>query len=161
VFAFESTPGWRRRVLLTGDGRPRGVIYLDGTINAQEFADFRMLATPTAEGTLVFKAFQTYEDGDVQEWILPPGPNGEPPQEGEQAGKPGAAPLLKVGAAGATPTTTDTPAPSSGSSSGDDSGAGIWLGVIAIAISALAALGVGLLWSTRPARLPEDPADEA
>ena len=38
----------------------------------------------------------------------------------------------------------------------DDSGAAIWLGVIAIGISALAAVGVGLLWSTRPARLPED-----
>ena len=37
-----------------------------------------------------------------------------------------------------------------------DSGAAIWLGVIAIVIAALAALGVGLLWSTRPARLPED-----
>jgi hypothetical protein len=42
-------------------------------------------------------------------------------------------------------------------SGGDDgSGAAIWLGVIAIGISALAALGVGLLWSTRPARLPEE-----
>ena len=29
--------------------------------------------------------------------------------------------------------------------------------VIAIVIAALAALGVGLLWSSRPARLPEDP----
>jgi hypothetical protein len=38
----------------------------------------------------------------------------------------------------------------------DDSGAAIWLGVIAIGIAALAAIGVGLLWSTRPARLPED-----
>lgn len=35
-------------------------------------------------------------------------------------------------------------------------GAAVWLGVIAIAISALAALGAGLLWSTRPARLPEE-----
>jgi len=40
----------------------------------------------------------------------------------------------------------------------DDSGAAIWLGVIAIAISALSAFGVGMLWSTRPARLPDDEA---
>jgi hypothetical protein len=38
----------------------------------------------------------------------------------------------------------------------DGSGAAIWLGVIAIGISLLAALAVGFLWSTRPARLPED-----
>ena len=38
----------------------------------------------------------------------------------------------------------------------ESSGAGIWLGLIAIVISALAAVGTGLLWSTRPARLPEE-----
>src|SRR5262249_58784933 len=45
------------------------------------------------------------------------------------------------------------------SSGGDDSsGAGIWLGIIAIAIAATAAVGVGLLWSSRPATLP--PGDD-
>ena len=40
----------------------------------------------------------------------------------------------------------------------DDGGsdAGVWLGVVAIGIAALAALGVGLLWSSRPATLPPE-----
>jgi len=40
----------------------------------------------------------------------------------------------------------------------DDGGsdAGVWLGVVAIGIAALAVLGVGLLWSSRPAPLPPE-----
>jgi hypothetical protein len=66
--------------------------------------------------------------------------------------------VTTVLAAGAAPA-----APAGPAAGGDDdsSGAGIWLGVIAIGISGLAAVGVGLLWSSRPARLPPDEPGES
>jgi hypothetical protein len=41
-------------------------------------------------------------------------------------------------------------------------GASAWPGIIGIALGALALVGVGLLWSSRPAQLPPDgPEDGA
>ena len=145
-------PGWTVRPQLATDGRYRGVVFRGGTIGVGRFADFTMLATPFETGTVAWKVRQTYADGQVKPWTGPPEQEGGTSQEtGPSA--PGPAARMEIVAAGTA--VPGAPAAVAGRDD-DDSGAAIWLGVIAIAIAALAAIGVGLLWSTRPARLPED-----
>ena len=168
VYAFAQAPGWTVRPLRAPDGRFRGVEYTGGEIPAAGYADFTVLGTPFELGTAVFPARQTYGGDRVKPWTGPPEQPGAVPEEtGPTA--PGPAAAVEVVAAGATAdpsgggTNPDAPVASESASAGDDSdgsGAAVWLGVIAIGISALAMLGVGLLWSTRPARLPADDDDD-
>ncbi len=150
VFSFaDPPPGWRVTPLRRPDGRFRGVVYSGGSIPVARYADFRMLGTPFEEGTAIWSSFQTYADGQVKPWTGPPEqPGAESAESGP--GDPGPAAAVEITAARAAPATA--------AAAGDDDGSGtaIWLGVIAIGISLLAALAVGFLWSTRPARLPED-----
>jgi uncharacterized protein DUF1775 len=154
AFSFAAPPpGWTLRPLLTRDGRFRGVIYSGGRIPPQRYADFRLLGTPTTTGTSRWAAYQTTANGDVKPWTGPPEkPGATSPETGPT--QPGPAAAVRIVAEG-TSTATATTTPASGGDSDGGSDAGIWLGVIAIAIAALAALGTGLLWSSRPARLPE------
>jgi uncharacterized protein YcnI len=151
VFSFaDAPPGWRLTPLRRPDGRFRGVVYRGGSIPVAHYADFRVLGTPFEEGTAIWSTFQTYADGQVKPWTGPPElPGAETTESGPN--EPGPAAAVEITAAGTAPATAAVPAD-------DDEGSGtaIWLGVIAIGISLLAALAVGFLWSTRPARLPED-----
>jgi len=150
VFSFaEPPPGWRVRALRAGDGRFRGVRYTGGRIGVGRYADFRVLGTPFESGTATWPARQTYADGLVKPWTGPPDAGGGATAETGPE-EPGPAAAIEIAAPG-------EPTGGLAAPGGDEgSGAAIWLGVIAIGISALAALGVGLLWSTRPARLPEE-----
>jgi len=153
VFSFaDPPPGWRLRPLRAPDGRFRGVVYSGGSIGVSRYADFEVLGTGFEEGTAVWPSRQTYADGQVKPWTGPPEVPGEAAAPESGPTDPGPAAAVEIVAPG---TPTEGAAPAAGADD-DGSGAGIWLGVIAIGISALAALGVGMLWSTRPARLPED-----
>lgn len=154
VFSFaDPPPGWTLRPIRSRDGRSIGVIYDGGAIAVGRYADFHFLGTPFGSGTAIWSARQRYADGLVKPWTGPPETPGKAePESGPTA--PGPAPAVAIVAPGAS-SAPAAPAASSGGG-GDDSSAGVWLGIIAIGISALAALGVGLLWSTRPARLPGD-----
>lgn len=158
VYSFaEPPPGWTMRPLRADDGTYRGVEYRGGEIGVARYVDFTVLGTPFTAGTALWPARQTYADGRVKPWTAPPerpgeeqpesGPTDPGPSAAVTVAEPGAAPAATAGMAttGATPVASD-----------DDGSAGLWLGVIAIIISGLAVLGVGLLWSTRPAKLPED-----
>lgn len=142
----EPPPGWTVRTLKGTDGRIAAIVWSGGSIPPGRYADFTVLGTPFTAGEAVWPARQTYGDGRVKPWTGP--------AEGEAAAEsgptdPGPAPRTTISAEGT--------APAGAVAAGDDeSGAAVWLGVIAIAIAALAALGTGLLWSTRPARLPGD-----
>lgn len=153
VYSFaDPPPGWTLRPILSRDGRSIGVIYEGGRIAVGRYADFHFLGTPFGSGTAIWRARQRYADGLVKPWTGPPEtPGRAEPESGSTA--PGPASAVTIARAGAS---TSPAAPAASSGGGDDSGAGVWLGIIAIGISALAALGVGLLWSTRPARLPGD-----
>jgi uncharacterized protein YcnI len=154
VYSFGEPPrGWTVKPQLAADGRLRGVTFQGGTIPVGRYADFTMLATPFQTGTVLWKVLQTYQDGQVKPWTGPPVEEGASDQE-TGPGSPGPAAQMEIVQAGTL--VSGVPAPSATGGGDGDSGAGIWLGVIAIGISALAAVGVGLLWSTRPARLPED-----
>jgi hypothetical protein len=152
VFSFaDPPPGWRLQPLRAADGRFRGVVYSGGSIAASRYVDFHVLGTPFESGTAVWPSRQRYADGQVKPWTGPPETSGqEAPESGPT--EPGPAAAVEIAAPGSVPAGTAQAA----DEDDDGSGAGIWLGVIAIAISALAALGVGMLWSTRPARLPGD-----
>jgi uncharacterized protein YcnI len=150
VFSFaEPPPGWTLTPLRETDGRFRGVVYSGGRIPAGRYADFHVLGTPFEEGLAIWPARQGYADGQVKPWTGPPElpGQGEAPESGPT--DPGPAPAVEIGAPGST-------AAGATAEDDDDSGTAIWLGVIAIGISLLSALSVGFLWSTRPARLPED-----
>lgn len=154
VFAFAPSPGWARQELKTRDGRLRGVVYSGGKIGAGEYADFGFLGTPLREGTAAWKSEQTYADGVTKPWTGPPEKDGETAQEtGPSAA--GAAAATRLG-----PASEEAQGAARGGSSDDSSSAGIWLGLIAIAIAAGAMLGVGLLWSSRPAPLPPDEGED-
>lgn len=155
VYSFAEPPaGWTMRPQRSRDGRFTGVVYR-GRVGPNRYVDFTVLGTPFATGEAVWPAEQVYADGRVKPWTGPPEKPGEASAETGPA-DPGPAAAVAVVAAGEeAPATAAAPV----GDGDDDSGAAVWLGVIAIAISALAALGVGLLWSTRPARLPDDGDD--
>lgn len=148
VFSLAEPPaGWSVAPVPGPDGRIRAIVWSGGGIPAGRYADFRMLGTPFAAGDVLWRARQTYADGRVKPWT-------GPAEEDEAAAEtgptdPGPGSPMTILAEG-------EPAVAAPAAGDDDSGAAIWLGVIAIGISALAALGVGLLWSSRPARLPGD-----
>lgn len=143
----EPPPGWRVREERSADGRLVAVTWLGGAIGVGRFQDFSILGTPFGEGTAIWESEQVYADGITKPWTDAPDPEGtSSPETGPE--EPGPAAAVEVVA-------TEDLVVAAGADD-DGSGAAIWLGVIAIAIAALAALGVGLLWSTRPLRLPED-----
>ncbi len=149
VYSLGETPrGWSAALTRGSDGRVRAIVFSGGRIAPGRYADFTVLGTPFGDGEALWPARQTYSDGMVKPWT-------DPAQEGDAAESgptdPGpAARVTIVADAGAGAPATPV------ASSDGDSGAAVWLGVIAIAISGLAVLAVGFLWSTRPARLPDD-----
>ena len=157
---FAPKPGWTRKVLRRA-ARAYGVVWSGGRIAPGEYADFRFLAAPRLAGQAVFKAYQTYADGKTKQWSGPPEKPGVAEQE-TGLDEPGPSPAVDVTA------TPDVPSPAaaatgatSAATKTTSSDAAIWLGVIAIVIALGAVLGVGWLWSTRPAALPPDEPDEA
>lgn len=151
VYSFaEPPPGWTMRPLRASDGTFRGVEYRGGEVGVARYVDFTVLGTPFTAGTALWPARQTYADGKVKPWTAAPE---EPGEEQPESGPtdPGPVAAVTVAEAGAAPSPAAPAAPAS-----DDGSTGLWLGVIAIIISGLSVLGVGLLWSTRPAKLPDD-----
>lgn len=159
-------PGWKVSVktttlatpLKTDDGTFTTAVneidWTGGSIPVGQYEDFQVSVDPlpTDTGQLVFKAVQTYSNGDIVRWI-----------DLAQPGQPGPdhpAPVLTLTAAtddagsgsgtGSTPaansaTSTAAPAAQSSTSSGGGSGtAGIWLGALGLA-AGLAALALTLL----------------
>ncbi|GAA0906505.1 hypothetical protein Vau01_103950 [Virgisporangium aurantiacum] len=103
------------------------------------FQEFEVSAGPLPEvDQIVFKALQTYSDGDVVRWI----------DEGAEADKP--APILKLTkAAAAAPTPVNVAAQTPADD--DDSGLGLTFGIAGL-IAGVAALVVALLaYRRRPA----------
>lgn len=111
-------------------------------IREGEFDEFEVSAGPLpATEQLVFKALQTYADGEVVRWIE------EPVEGGEEPDAP--APVLQLAAAEEADSTVDTVADTTPVASSSEQG-GPGLAVAALAVAALAASGLALLgagWS--------------
>ena len=143
VYAVADAPGWTTTVLKRPDGRLRGVEWTGGLIPPDQYATFTVLGTPFEEGTAVWRSEQGTTNGKVKRWVGPPETGDQvAPETGPDA--PGPAWAVQV---------TSEPVQASGG--GGDTGA-MWLGIIGIGVGVLALVGVGLVWSSRPAALPPD-----
>ena len=143
VYAVADAPGWTTRVLKKPDGRLRGAEWTGGLIPPNQYATFTVLGTPFEEGTSVWRSEQGLTTGKTKKWTGAPETGDEAaPETGPNA--PGPAWAVQVVA---TPTAAG---------SGGSSGGAVWLGVVGIALGVLALVGVGLVWSSRPADLPPD-----
>ena len=145
VYSFEAPPsGWAVKPV-ERDGTFTAAEFRGPPVAPHRFIDFAFLGNPQTAGKTVWPALQRLADGSITRWTGPP--------EGKEPAA--IVTVLAADSPTANPATTAVASATRTSSS-----AGIWLGVIAIAFSALAALATGMLWSSRPARLPgDDPAE--
>ena len=134
-------PGWEATVDDTKVSWEGGPIPPEGS---QEFS-MTVGPLPAEGGSLVFKALQTYESGEVVRWIEEPEPGGEPEHP---------APVLAVSVAPAAATTTastttttaptTTAAPVAGADEDDEGDGGPWV-AIAVVVGALVAVGAAVI----------------
>lgn len=76
VSRFQPKPGWTREVERDSQQRITAVTWSGGRIEPGEFEEFVFIArTPAEEGTLLFKAWQTYEGGETVAWVNTEEPN--------------------------------------------------------------------------------------
>jgi len=71
VSTVQPIPGWSYEFEKDKDGRNTALVWTatDGGIKAHEFMEFAFVgANPKEEGSLAWKAYQTYADGEVVEW---------------------------------------------------------------------------------------------
>ncbi len=69
VSRFAPMPGWTRNVEKDGAGRTIAATWSGGSVAADEYQDFVFMGrTPREPGTLVFPAYQTYQDGETVAW---------------------------------------------------------------------------------------------
>ena len=147
VYAVADAPGWTTRILRRPDGRLRGAEWTGGLIPPDQYATFTVLGTPFEEGTSVWRSEQGLTNGAVKRWTGAPEADGQAaPETGP--GKPGPAAAVVIAA---------EPAQAGGASSGDGA---LWAAIIGIALGALALVGVGMVWASRPAELPPDGPDD-
>jgi uncharacterized protein YcnI len=142
----EPVPGWTASVqkltlakpIQTDDGQVTQAVstitWTGGQIAPDQFQDFpvSLESLPSDIGKLVFKAIQTYSNGDVVRWIDVAAPGAPEPDH------PAPALTLTKGADDTAGTSMAMPSSSGGS------GAGVVLGIIGVVL-ALIALAVGVL----------------
>lgn len=74
VSRFLPKAGWKRDTEKDGTGRLVAVTWSGGQIAPEEFEEFVFIGRNPAEaGSISWKAYQTYQDGETVEWIGPDG----------------------------------------------------------------------------------------
>jgi uncharacterized protein YcnI len=165
VSRFLPKPGWTRTVERDSAGRIAAATWTDGSLEPEEYEDFSVvLRNPRQPGKIAFKAYQTYADGSVVQWIGPE--NAEEPagvvtittattssatsiEEQGQGPAPSrtpstpstTAPSTLDQPAGSDPSTTTLSAeyrPTANASSGSDLSLFVAMGAVALALIALA-----------------------
>jgi uncharacterized protein YcnI len=115
----------------------------DSAIKPGQFLEFEVSAGPLPEvDQIVFKALQTYSDGDVVRWIDEPAADGTEPEH--------PAPVLKL-TKKITATASPGAAAQTGTTSDDRTGWALGVGIAAL-VAALAALAFAALAWRRAAR---------
>jgi uncharacterized protein YcnI len=156
-------PGWTVTVktitlakpLVTDDGSfsqaVSEVIWTGGQIAPGQFQDFSVSADPLPQGVsqLIFKAIQTYSNGDVVRWI-------DVPQPGQPAPDHPAPMLALTTGQAAAPVTAVSSGPSTGTASGSGSSTlalGVGIGGLLFGLAGLAL--AALTWRRRAPLAPE------
>lgn len=163
--SVEAKPGWTIKVdkvalakpLATDDGQVTEAVsrvtWSGGKIEPGQYADFKVSleSLPTDTDQLVFKALQTYSDGQVVRWIEPAAPGGEEPDHPAPTVKLVAPATAASTATSGTPTTaavgekTATEAPKTKDlASKDDVSSATTVGVVGILLGAIGAIGAVL-----------------
>jgi uncharacterized protein YcnI len=156
-------PGWTISVrtitlakpVVTDDGQftqaVSEVIWSGGQIAPGQFQDFAISADPLPQGVsrLVFKAIQTYSNGDVVRWIDVPQPGQPEPDH------PAPVLTLSAGPAAAAPAAAPPAAAASGSGVSDGMARGIAAGGVVIGLLGLAL--AGLSWRRGKAAVAAEP----
>jgi uncharacterized protein YcnI len=159
-FLVKPVPGWSVSVktvklakpLVTDDGSFASAVsevtWTGGTIKVGQYQDFSVSADPLPSGvsSVVFKAIQTYSNGDVVRWIDLPQP-GQPEPEHP-------APVLTLTAAGAADGTTTAQADAPASGGSDTTAIALGAAGLAAGLLGLAAGGSAWLRSGRGRRGP-------
>jgi uncharacterized protein YcnI len=151
VYSFQvPPPGFTVTPILAKNQSIIGAVFR-GTIPVGQYQAFHFLGTPFASEETPWPAYQTYADGLVKPWN---GPVEKPGAVSAETGptQPGPTSAVVIVPAGAAAASTAT----RGGTGGSGSDAATWLGIIAIVIALGAAVTAGLLWATRPVRLPDD-----
>jgi uncharacterized protein YcnI len=136
VAGVQPVPGWESAFEEQG-GIVTAITWSGGEIQSREFQEFPMqVRTPPETGEYTWMAFQTYEDGEVVEWVGPP----EDPAAEEAGEEPPEEPasvvaVVAAGVAGDEP----APAPKEGPASTPE------VGIAASPIASYIALGLGVL----------------
>ncbi len=169
VSRFLPLEGWQRQVERDAAGRVVAVTWYGGTIAPDEYQDFSFLArNPTSPGKIAWRAFQTYQDGTLIEWVGPEGTDrpasvttvkgSESPTPGTSAQEPQrTSPGGPAASASPVAPQAGTPPSSSGSESGRPEAQGDDLLILGTAVVSLLSLVVALTAlarTFRPARRP-------
>jgi len=137
VSRVEAKPGWNYELVKNDDGKVTGVIWTaagDGLL-ASEFGDFKISAkVGDGANQIIWKAYQTYKDGNIVEWI-----------GGDGADKPASVTLVKPKPAGSGTDShgnaiSATTSNDSASSSQSPSDLPLYLSIAAVVLSATALL---------------------
>jgi uncharacterized protein YcnI len=74
ISSFLDVPGWNLQVLTDSAGKITGAVWT-GTLPPKRFVEFPFIGVNPKSGTtrLVWRAFQTYADGEVVQWTGPEG----------------------------------------------------------------------------------------
>lgn len=131
VNSFEPVPGWTYEVQKDASGKVTGVIWSGGKIGPGEFQEFSFIgANPKQPGRLVWKAYQTYQDGSVVAWDGPEG--SEHPAS--------VTTLVASGSSAGTDASVEQPGQSAATTAAQtaSSSTATWIGVGALVIAVIA-----------------------
>jgi uncharacterized protein YcnI len=130
VSRFEPKAGWNYQISKDADGKVTGVVWTASGegLSATEFGDFNMQGkVADAAKEITWKAYQTYKDGSVVEWVGAEGSK-NPASVTKVKAKPTGAAADSHGA------TVDQPA----STNGGASNTALYLSIAAVVLAALA-----------------------
>lgn len=144
VVGLQPVPGWEAEFEEEG-GIVTAVTWSGGEIQPREFQEFPMQArTPAETGEYTWRAFQTYDSGEVVEWTGPPeDPEAEAAGEEPAEDPASVVAVVPAGVAGDEP----APAPEDGPSSTPETGiaaspivayGGLVLGALALVVALVA-----------------------
>jgi uncharacterized protein YcnI len=124
IYSYAAAPGWQRELQEDSSGHVTAITWSHGLILPEEYVQFGFAARNPPGGTLVWKAYQTYQDGLVVAWIGP--------QSSRQP-----ASVTTLGGAGVQGDGAQATTSSSGSSDSTTAGLGVALSALALALSVL------------------------